>query len=53
MECLWIDGCMGLKLSKETRLSHWQMLTEAVGMDETTQYVAGKARCDAKVYTTD
>lgn len=29
------------------------MLAEAMGMDETAQYVAGKARRDAKVYTTD
>lgn len=29
------------------------MLAEAVGMDETAQYVAGKTIHDAKVYTTD
>lgn len=29
------------------------MLAEAVGMDETAQYVAGKTIRDAKVYTTD
>ena len=41
---------MGLEHSKEKDLSHQHIdATEAMGMDETIQYVKGETRCNAEV----